>query len=146
MNPITEEWFDRAKEDLDVALEIISKEHLTNMVAFHSQQAVEKTLKGIIEEYEIGFVKTHNLELLLGMVLKQMSLDLDLNIIKRLDEVYISTRYPGDLGLLPSGRPTIQDAKELFDFADALYHDVKNLLEHSTEKGPEDNKSNELKD
>jgi HEPN domain-containing protein len=146
MNPITEEWFDRAKEDLDVALEIISKEHLTNMVAFHSQQAVEKTLKGIIEEYEIGFVKTHNLELLLGMVLKQMSLDLDLNIIKRLDEVYISTRYPGDLGLLPSGRPTIQDAKELFDFADALYHDVKNLLENSTEKGPEDNKSNELKD
>jgi HEPN domain-containing protein len=146
MNPITEEWFDRAKEDLDVALEIISKEHLTNMVAFHSQQAVEKTLKGIIEEFEIGFVKTHNLERLLGMVLKQMSLDLDLNIIKRLDEVYISTRYPGDLGLLPSGKPTIQDAKELFDFADALYHDVKNLLEQSTEKGLEDNKSNEVKD
>jgi len=146
MNPITEEWFDRAKEDLDVALEIISKEHLTNMVAFHSQQAVEKTLKGIIEEFEIGFVKTHNLERLLGMVLKQMSLDLDLNIIKRLDEVYISTRYPGDLGLLPSGKPTIQDAKELFDFADALYHDVKNLLEQSTEKGLEDNKSNDVKD
>lgn len=146
MNPITQEWFDRAKEDLDVALEIISKEHLTNMVAFHSQQAVEKTLKGIIEEFEIGFVKTHNLERLLGMVLKQMSLDLDLNIIKRLDEVYISTRYPGDLGLLPSGKPTIQDAKELFDFADALYHDVKNLLEQSTEKGLEDNKSNEVKD
>jgi len=35
---------------------------------------------------------------------------------------------------------------ELFDFADALYHDVKNLLEQSTEKGLEDNKSNELKD
>ena len=146
MNPITKEWFDRAKEDLDVALEIISKEHLTNMVAFHSQQAVEKTLKGIIEEFEIGFVKIHNLERLLGIVTKQMSLDVDLDIIKRLDEVYISTRYPGDLGLLPSGKPTIQDAKELFDFADALYHDVKNLLEQSTEKGLEDNKSNEVKD
>ena len=146
MNPITEEWFDRAKEDLDVAIEIISKEHLTNMVAFHSQQAVEKTLKGIIEEFEIGFVKTHNLERLLGMVLKQMSLDVDLNIIKRLDEVYISTRYPGDLGLLPSGKPTIQDAKELFDFADALYHNVKNLLEQSSEKGLENNKSTEEKD
>jgi HEPN domain-containing protein len=36
------------------------------MVAFHSQQAVEKTMKGIIEEFEIGFVKTHNLERLLG--------------------------------------------------------------------------------
>jgi len=58
-----------------------------------------------------------------------MSLDVDLNIIKRLDEVYISSRYPGDLGLLPSGKPTIQDAKELFDFADALYRKVKKLFE-----------------
>ena len=97
MNPITEEWFDRGKEDLDVALEIISKEHLTNMVAFHSQQAVEKTLKGIIEEFEIGFVKIHNLERLLGMVRKQMSLDVDLNIIKRLDEVYSNVPHYGSL-------------------------------------------------
>jgi hypothetical protein len=37
----------------------------------------------------------------------------DVNIIKRLDEVYISTRYPGDLGLIPSGKPTVKDAKEL---------------------------------
>jgi len=54
MKLITEEWLDRAKEDLDVAAEIIAREHLTNMVAFHSQQAVEKTLKGIVEEFEIG--------------------------------------------------------------------------------------------
>jgi len=86
MKLITKEWLDRAREDLDVAMEIIPREHLTNMVAFHSQQAVEKTLKGIVEEFEIGFVKTHNLERLLGIVRKQMNLDVDLNIIKRLDE------------------------------------------------------------
>ena len=90
MKSITEEWLDRAREDQDVALEIISREHLTNMVAFHSQQAVEKTLKGIIEEFEIGFVKTHNLERLLGIVTKKMKLDVDQNFIKRLDEVYIN--------------------------------------------------------
>ncbi len=72
MKLITEEWLARAKEDLDVATEIIAREHLTNMVAFHSQQAVEKTLKGIVEEFEIGFVKTHNLERLLGMVRKMV--------------------------------------------------------------------------
>jgi HEPN domain-containing protein len=44
MKLITEEWLDKAREDLDVALEIIPKEHLTNMVTFHSQQAVEKAL------------------------------------------------------------------------------------------------------
>ena len=121
MKLITKEWLDKAGEDLDVALEIISKEHLTNMVAFHAQQAVEKIFKGIIEEFEIGFVKIHNLERLFGLLKDKISIEVDLNIIKRLDEVYISTRYPIDLGLLPSGKPTIQDAKELYDFADALY-------------------------
>jgi HEPN domain-containing protein len=131
MKLITEEWLNRAKEDLDVAAEIIAKEHLTNMVAFHSQQAVEKTLKGIVEEFEIGFVKIHNLERLFHMVREKISLDVDLNVIKRLDEVYISTRYPSDLGLLPSGRPSIEDAKELYDFADALYRRAKKLLKPS---------------
>jgi HEPN domain-containing protein len=139
MKLISEEWLKKAQEDLDVVGEIISKEHLTNMVAFHSQQAVEKTLKAIIEEFEIGFEKTHNLERLIGIVRKQINVDVDLVMIKRLDEVYISTRYPSDLGLLPSGKPSIQDAKELFNFADALYHNVKNLLEQSIEKGLENN-------
>jgi HEPN domain-containing protein len=139
MKLISEEWLKKAQEDLDVVGEIISKEHLTNMVAFHSQQAVEKTLKAIIEEFEIGFEKTHNLERLIGIVRKQINVDVDLVMIKRLDEVYISTRYPSDLGLLPSGKPSIQDAKELFNFADALYHKVKNLLEQSIEKGLENN-------
>ena len=141
MKPITEEWLDRASEDLDVALEIISREHLTNMVAFHSQQAVEKALKGIIEEFEIGFVKIHNLERLLGVVNKQVNLEVDIDFIKRLDEVYISTRYPSDLGLIPSGRPSTQDAKELYDFANTFYRNVKKLLEKSTKEGHENNKS-----
>ncbi len=146
MKPITEEWLDRAREDLDVALEIISREHLTNMVAFHSQQAVEKALKGIIEEFEIGFAKIHNLERLLGVVRKQVDFDVDLNFIKRLDEVYISTRYPSDLGLLPSGKPSIQNAKELYDFANTFYRNVKKLLKKSTKEGHENNKSNAGKD
>lgn len=133
MKPITEEWLNRAREDLDVALEIISKEHLTNMVAFHSQQAMEKILKGVVEEFEIGFVKTHNLERLLGAIGKKVNLDVELDIIKRLDEVYISARYPGDLGLLPSGKPSVQDAKELFEFAEAFYCKIKGLLGKSVE-------------
>ena len=135
MKLITKEWLERAKEDLEVAKEIISREHLTNMVVFHSQQATEKILKSIIEEYENGFVKTHNLEMLVSIAEQKMKLDLDLDIIKRLDEVYISTRYPGDLGLLPSGKPSIQDAKELYDFADTLYHDVRTALEGHLCKG-----------
>jgi len=146
MKPITKEWLDRAKEDLDASLAIIPNEQLTNIVAFHSQQAVEKSLKGIIEEFEIGFEKIHNLERLLGVVIKRVNLEVDIDFIKRLDEVYISTRYPSDLGLIPSGKPSMQDAKELYDFANAFYRIVLKLLEKSVEEGHENNKSNEDKD
>lgn len=132
MKLITEEWLRRARDDLDVAKEIIVIEHLTNMATFHSQQAVEKSLKAIVEEFEIGFVKIHNLERLIGIVKQRLDLNVDLNLIKRLDEVYISMRYPSDLGLLPSGKPTIQDAMELYEFAENLYHNVKKLLEKSS--------------
>jgi len=134
MKLITKEWLDRAKEDLDVASEIISLEHLTSMVVFHSQQAAEKTLKSIVEEFEIGFVKTHNIERLLGIVKGKIDLNPDLNLIKQLDEVYISSRYPGDLGLLPSGKPSIKDAKELYDFTNFLYHSVKKSIEEHCEE------------
>ena len=40
MKPITEEWLEKAREDLDVALEIISKEHLSSMVAL--EQSAEE--------------------------------------------------------------------------------------------------------
>jgi HEPN domain-containing protein len=141
MKPITKEWLDRAKEDLDASLAIIPNEHLTNIVAFHSQQAVEKSLKGVIEEFEIGFEKIHNLERLLSVVQKKVQFDVDLNFIKKLDEVYISTRYPSDLGLIPSGKPSMQDAKELYDFAKTLHRIVLKLLEKSDEEGQENDKS-----
>jgi len=124
MKLVTEEWLDRAGDDLDVAKEIMPVEHLTNMVAFHCQQAVEKTLKAIIEELEIAFVKTHNLERLVGIVKQKM----DIDIVKRLDEVYISTRYPGDLGLLPSGKPSVEDARMLYEFAKNISDDVRQTL------------------
>ena len=44
MRETTREWLSRAKDDLDVIAEIKNKQHLTNMVAFHAQQAIEKSL------------------------------------------------------------------------------------------------------
>ncbi len=61
MKLITKEWLDRALDDLEAIEELLKREHLTNVAAFHAQQAVEKTLKAVIEEVGIGLRKTHNL-------------------------------------------------------------------------------------
>jgi len=44
MKAITREWLDRAGEDLKTAELLLTQPELTNMVAFHTQQTVEKTL------------------------------------------------------------------------------------------------------
>jgi len=43
------QWLKAAKDDLDSIGYIINAEHLTNIVAFHSQQAIEKTFKSLLE-------------------------------------------------------------------------------------------------
>ena len=52
MKHITKEWLQFAEDDLNVVRNIIQIPHLTNMVAFHSHQAVEKRLKALIEEFD----------------------------------------------------------------------------------------------
>jgi HEPN domain-containing protein len=51
MKEVTEEWLRAASDDLLVIDRIASEEHLAHMVAFHSQQCIEKSLKAVIEEY-----------------------------------------------------------------------------------------------
>ena len=42
------QWLKAANDDLDNISYIIQVEHLTNVVAFHSQQAIEKSFKAIL--------------------------------------------------------------------------------------------------
>ncbi len=108
MKAITQEWLNRAKDDLDTIEQIIDEEHLTNVAAFHAQQAVEKSFKAVVEEFDLGFVKTHNLEFLFDSVKDHINFSVDTTLLKRLDEVYIEARYPSDLGLLPYGSPHLK--------------------------------------
>jgi len=88
MKRISEEWLKAAKDDLIVIEKIIDDEHLTHMVAFHSQQCIEKSLKAIIEEYEMGHMRIHNLERLFEIVKPHLSFDIDIVQIENLDKLY----------------------------------------------------------
>ena len=128
MKKITEEWLRSARDDLLVIEKILSEEHLTHMVAFHSQQCIEKSFKAVIEEFEIGSVRIHNLERLLEIIRDHLIVDADPVLITMLDKIYIESRYPGDLGLLPNGKPPLTRAATFHALAWRIYETVSEKL------------------
>ncbi len=128
MRTFTKEWLNASKDDLLTIEEIIDNPHLTHIVAFHAQQSVEKSMKAILEENEIDIPKIHKLLNLYNKVSFALE-DLDEDIMSILDGLYIESRYPGDMGLLPYGKPSIDDAKVFYDFALSTYDKVCKRLE-----------------
>lgn len=128
MKMISKEWLKASNDDILIIEQIISIEHLTHMVAFHSQQAIEKSLKALIEEYEIDIPKIHKLVKLKKILSDKLTIEND-ELLETLDELYIDSRYPGDMGLLPNGKPTLEEAKEFYEFALSIFDKVCNILE-----------------
>ena len=88
MKPTTLEWLARATEDLAAAQVLLSRPDLTNVVAFHAQQAAEKALKAVIEELDLGFVRTHSLTRLYELVRLHYPVVGNMDMLDRLDSVY----------------------------------------------------------
>ena len=125
---LAKKWLRVAKDDLDSINYILKAEHLTNIVAFHSQQAIEKSFKAILAFENRRIPKKHDL-FALHEIVKNDIKSIDNNLLFRINELYIESRYPGDIGLLPSGKPTIRDAKEFYRFATEIFKEVCNILE-----------------
>jgi len=121
------DWLKAANDDLDNIDYIIKVEHLTNIVAFHSQQAIEKSFKALIEYQKIEFIKTHNLEKLYKKL--ENIIEVDYEQLEFINELYIDSRYPGDMGLLPNGKPTIDDAIQFYEFAKTVFAKVCKILD-----------------
>lgn len=115
--------------DLGSIEQILPREDLTPVAAFHSQQCVEKCFKAVLEEHEQKVPKEHSTLKLYGLVRKCISLDVDPEFLTDLDDLYIESRYPGALGLLPDGRPTREDAERFYRFAQNLYQQIGRMLE-----------------
>lgn len=128
MKKLTEEWLRAAQDDLDVISRIIDEEHLAHIVAFHAQQCVEKLFKSLAEEYGVEIRKIHNLVTLYGKIEDYFEKEEDLSLLKTLDSLYIEARYPSELGLLPNGRPTLENALQFYAYAKDIFKMVKEKL------------------
>jgi HEPN domain-containing protein len=128
MKPVTRAWLVKAGEDLDAIRTLRGNPQLTGVVAFHAQQCVEKCMKAVAEERTGAVPRVHDLRRLWEVVADQFGEPLDIDLLRELTDVYTDCRYPGDLGLLPSGKPTEEDAARFERFASHVHATVLAVL------------------
>jgi HEPN domain-containing protein len=119
MKQTTNNWITLAEDDLLAAKKLAGDERLTNLVSFHCQQCLEKCFKGIIEEHDKPSIKSHDL-LRLQLNADVKLSDSETNLLSIINEVYIDSRYPGDLGLLPNGKPTFSETEAFIQLCDNI--------------------------
>jgi len=131
------EWLKSAGSDLRTIEWILNDEALTHVVAFHAQQCVEKSLKALLEFLDRPVPKDHSTIRLYGLVANVLGMALDQDMLTDLDDLYINARYPGELGLLPYGKPSQQEAQRFYEFAAEVYRKAWELVAGEQDNRPE---------
>ena len=123
---LANEWLKASSDDLRVIEKIINDDILTHIVAFHSQQLIEKCFKAILELGDRKVPKTHKLQTLIDSI--EIDLEFDDTVLQLLDKLYIDARYPGNFGLLPYGKPTTKDATIFYEMAKDIFNYTQNCI------------------
>lgn len=131
MKESTKEWLESAKTDLRCCENNLHDEFVTNIVAFHSQQAVEKAFKAVLEEHDITIPKIHNLNRLFSMVEQFLKISVEPSKLDLLDEVYTSSRYPLGAGMMENGKPSLDECNELYKIAVKIFSIIEKILNNN---------------
>ncbi len=129
MKETTLQWLNLAETDLQTCEKLLDDYHLTNIVSFHSQQVIEKCFKAIIEEQGLELPRIHSLPRLFGLINDFITFKVDSTLLLKTDSVYTTSRYPGDLGLMPEGKPTKELTIQLYEFSRYIYQCTLKMLE-----------------
>ena len=129
MKKQVEAWIEFAEQDMLTISEIIKNPKLTNIVTFHCQQAIEKYFKAFMLENEIPVVRIHNLLTLYGTIKEIVNLELNEDFLSTVNDIYLESRYPGEIGLLYDGTmPTSEQAQQFFVFTKEIKTKIMNEL------------------
>lgn len=99
MKPLTREWVNKAEADFATAQRELRARRLPNYdaVCFHAQQCAEKYLKARLQEADLPSPKTHDLTVLLGLLLPvDPMLDTLRPSLNILGSYAVEVRYPGE--------------------------------------------------
>jgi HEPN domain-containing protein len=127
----TKSWMDFAKQDIAAAEKLNVDELFSNIVLFHCQQCIEKSLKALFEENDLHVPRIHATIKLHAEIRKAapavpcLAEKEDFSFI---DDIYLDTRYPGGMGLLPSGHPTPKETSRGIVIARKVFGGVSAIL------------------
>jgi len=116
MKPLTREWVEKAEGDFQVATQImrIRKRRVHDAACFHAQQTVEKYFKARLCEGGITFPRTHDLTVLLKLLLPLEPLwSVFLPQAHLLSDYAVDFRYPGDTATLPETRLALKNCSSI---------------------------------
>ena len=90
----SQEWLNRAKSALSLAKTPPTQEIFLEDLCFQAQQAVEKSLKGILVHQGQNPPRSHNIVFLLKEVSRHIEVPRDIEEVVELTEYSVMTRYP----------------------------------------------------
>ena len=99
MKPLTPEWISKAEGDFATVQRELKARKRPNYdsACFHSQQCAEKYLKAILQEHSVPIPKTHDLLVLLNLVLPiDPSWEMHRSVLSELSLFAVHFRYPGE--------------------------------------------------
>ncbi|MFH1440678.1 MAG: HEPN domain-containing protein [Candidatus Omnitrophota bacterium] len=109
------DWLRHAYSDLELARRgRLSDKILLEELCFHAQQAVEKSLKGLLVAKGIAFPKTHNIRILIDILPKDIALPVEIEKSSGLTDYAVMSRYPS--ALEPVSEEEYQEAVQLSEF------------------------------
>jgi HEPN domain-containing protein len=97
MKPLTAEWVEKAEADFrHINMAHKAETPGYDLVCFLAQQCAEKYIKALLQESETAFPRTHDLRLLIGLLVPPTAeLDALLDRLDQLTAWAVDVRYPG---------------------------------------------------
>lgn len=90
-------WLEDARADLALASIPLPEGVQYEQLCFHAQQAAEKSLKAVFLRNNVEFPFTHNLQELLNLLQKSVTIPIELRDVVDLNPYAVLTRYPGEM-------------------------------------------------
>jgi HEPN domain-containing protein len=112
----TREWVKKAEDDFQTVQRELRARKRPNLdgACFHAQQCIEKYLKARLQEANISFPRTHDLERLLDLAKPiEPMWEIFRRGLARLNQFSVRFRYPGNTASRANAKEALQICREI---------------------------------